>query len=123
MFFWENLKMDPNNTYVIWKEFKSHGVPGWSRRYVNILVDKGVFPPPYRLSSRKLAWRLADLHLWLRTRPLGDEQPPVLWPVKTRPRGRGMDGYSATSGRQPGGRVVTGADGRRRYVVAGDAAA
>ena len=56
-----------------------------------------------------------------RTRPAPGEPVSVLWPVKKQPRGRGMAGYELTSGRQPGGRVVT-VDGRRRYVVDADQA-
>ena len=37
--------MDPN-TSIIWAEFPEHGIPQYSRRYVNTLIDAGTFPPP-----------------------------------------------------------------------------
>jgi Prophage CP4-57 regulatory protein (AlpA) len=109
--------MDPD-LFITWAEFPEHGIPQYSRRHTNVLVDTGTFPPPVRLTANRLAWRLRDLERWKATRPLRNEPPPVLWPRQTPERGRGRANFAKPGGRPRGSRVVTDADGRRRVVRA-----
>jgi predicted DNA-binding transcriptional regulator AlpA len=105
-------------TFVIYDDFEKHGIPRYSRRHINAMVDAGTFPPPVRLTSIRLAWTLCDLERWKATRPPAHERPPVLWPPQDPPRGRGMAGFTAKPvGRRKGARIVTDTDGHRRVVM------
>jgi hypothetical protein len=102
--------MPKQNIFVTWAEFTAHGIPRYSRRYTNQMVDTGTFPPPVRLSVNRIAWVLADLETWKATRPAFGEPLPVLWPVRTAERWRGsaVASHNKSVGRPRGSRVING---------------
>lgn len=115
--------MTSDDVFVMFKEFRTHGVPQYSRRYTNAMVDAGTFPPPVRLSANRIAWRLSDLERWKETRPLAREVLPVLWPVQTPVLGRGQVATAYTRGRPPGSKLINGKLVRREELEGADAAA
>lgn len=96
--------------FVTWSEFPTYGVPKYSRRYTNQMVDAGTFPPPVRLSANRIAWRLSDLERWKATRPTANGAPPILWPVQRPHQGRGgpVTDFTKPRGRPAGSRVING---------------
>ncbi len=40
-----------------------------SRSAIYAAMDAGEFPRPVRIGRRAVAWRLADIEVWLQTRP------------------------------------------------------
>ena len=103
------------DTFITWAEFPDIGIPQFSRRYVNVLIDEGKFPPAYRLTAGRIAWRRGDLETWKITRPRAGEPVPVLWPKIAPVRGRGICVQGPQVGRKRGSKMVTvgvDADGR-----------
>jgi len=104
--------------YLGHTELREFGII-YSRRHLQAMGDKGIFPPSHRLSPNRVAWRSDQINDYLRTRPTDGSPPPQLWPLRpTHPRGRGANhNYTKPQGRKPGGKVVKDAAGKYRYVV------
>ena len=94
------------------KELPAYGIT-FTGRHLNTMSDAGLFPAPVRISANRIAYLENEIEIFIKTRPKHGEPLPVLWDVKSAPRGRGQMTFTDKPvGRRPGGRVING-----RYVL------
>lgn len=103
-----------NEKFVLLAQLPEIGIPKATWPHLRKQVEAGTFPPPVRLSKRRLAWRLSELEKWKATRPAPDEPLPVLWP----PRKWRPDPTRSRCGRPRGSRVINGKLVRPEQLVA-----
>lgn len=59
-----NLCSQPPPTLVTYADLKGLGIR-LSRKWVNHLSEQGAFPKPFRLTPRRLVWRLSEILAWI----------------------------------------------------------
>jgi hypothetical protein len=98
--------------YYTFAELYPRWIPRPFRRItITRWIDQGIFPPAARISGNRIAWSETELLRFEATRPPTDQKPPVLWPARAMPLGRGQHGtekHYFGRGRKRGSRVVAG---------------
>ena len=64
-----NDEIEPPTTlrYVSYPDLKKFGI-GYCRVHLRRLIDRGEFPAPVKLSKNRIAWRYADVVVWMASR-------------------------------------------------------